>query len=128
MKILDTTFLIDILRGNKETEHVLGAKEYLFTTQINMYEVIRGLFLKKISSIKFLQTLELFETIKVLPLDDNAIVKSAEISAGLIQRGEMVADCDCLIAGTALSKGVATIVTRNDKDFRRIHGLVVETY
>ena len=128
MKLLDTTFLIDLLRGKKETEKIFRGNEQLFTTNINMYEVIRGLFLRNVSSITFLDTLELFETIGVLSMDDNGIVKAAEISAGLIKKGEMLADCDCLIAGIAFSKGVTTIVTTNDKDFNRISGLNIEQY
>lgn len=128
MKVLDTTFLIDLLRGKMETLKIASSKEPLLTTQINMYEVIRGLFLKKITSQKFLDVIEVFENIKVLSLDDNAVMKSAEISSGLIKKGMYVSDCDCLTAGIALSKSVHTIVTKNAKHFERMEGVKVETY
>jgi len=128
MKLLDTTFLIDLLRGKKETEKIFRGNELLLTTQINMYEVIRGLFLRNVSSARFVEVMELFETTRVLPLDDGAVLRSAEISAGLIKNGETVADADCLIAGIALSKGVTAIVTKDAADFSRIEGLSVETY
>lgn len=128
MKVLDNTFLIDLLRGKEETISIINSKEDLLTTQINMYEVIRGLFLKKISSSKLIAVFELFENIKVLPLDDNGVIKSAEISANLIKDGKMIADCDCLTAGILLSRRISTIITKNVKHFKRIKGIRVESY
>jgi len=128
MKVLDTTFLIDLLRGDKNTLKIVNGKEILLTTQINMYEVIRELFLQSISSSKRLQALELFENIRVLPLDNSAVIKSAEISAELIKKGQLISDCDCLTAGMAQSKGINRIVTKNIKHFRRIKGIKTENY
>ena len=128
MKLLDSTFLIDMLRGRKETLNIINGKEPLLTTQVNMYEVTRGLFLRNIPSSKFAEIMEMFETIKVLSLDDNSIVKAAEISSELIKSGMTISDCDCLTAGIAVSKGVNNIVTKNTEHFRRIKGFQVETY
>ena len=64
----------------------------------------------------------------MLPLDDLGIVRAAEISGTLMRKGETIDDCDCLIAGIALSKGVKTIITRNKKHFNKIKGIKVETY
>ena len=128
MKVLDTTFLIDLLRGKKETLPIINSKEHLLTTQINMYEVIRGLFLKNISSSRFRDVIETFEDIKVLSLDNRSIIKSAEISSELIKKGNMISDCDCLTAGIALSNGVNNIVTKNVKHFDRIKDIKAETY
>lgn len=128
MKVVDSTFLIDLLRGRKEVIKVIDGKEPLLTTQINMYEVIRGLFLKDTPSSKLIQAIEMLENIKILPLDDNSIIKSAEISSDLIKKGSIISDCDCLTAGIALSKGVNRIITRNAKHFERIKGIKVENY
>ena len=128
MKLLDSTFLIDLLRGKPETKKIIEENETLLTTQINMYEVITGLFFKGISSAKFLHAKELFEDIHVLQLDDNAIIRSADISAELMKKGQIIEDCDCLTAGIALSNGVNKIVTKNVKHFKRIKGIEVVTY
>ena len=128
MKLLDTTFLIDVLKGRPETTTILHGNDLLLTTQINMYEVITGLFFKNSSPAKILQARELFEDIRVLSLDEWGVVKAAEICAELMKKGEIIEDCDCLIAGIALSNGVSTIVTRNVKHFERIAGVKVENY
>ena len=128
MKILDSTFLIDLMRGSKEASRIVEGDEALLTTQINMYEVIKGLSLKGVSDDKMHRAREMFDNIKILPFDDNASVKAAEISSSLIKKGETIHDCDCMIAGIALSKGIKIIVTRNVKDFSKIKEIKVETY
>lgn len=128
MKVLDSTFLIDLLNGTRSTQKTLETKEELLTTQINMYEIIRGLFWKEPSHARIQQAIALFDNIKVLPVTDQSIIKSAEISAALMNSGKMTKDADCLIAGIALSHGVKTIVTKNVKDFKRVSGLIVESY
>lgn len=128
MKILDTTFLIDLTRGSPNSLKVLKKDEILLTTQINMYELIKGFYLKNASSKKILEIRELFENIRVLPLDDNSIIKSANIYAELSRNGVEISNSDCLIAGIALSNNVTTIITRNKKHFERIKGIKVETY
>lgn len=128
MKVLDSTYLIDLLHGEKETLSILSSKELLFTTQINMYEIIRGLFLRKVASHKFIDASDLFEHIKVLPLNDSSIIRSADIFSILSKKGTIISDADCLTAGIALSYGITTLVTRNKKHFERIPGLHVESY
>jgi len=128
MKLLDTTFLIDLLRGKKETFKIINSKEPLFTTKINMYEVIKGLFLKNITKAKLVEVMDIFDNIRVLPFDDNALIKSAEIYSDLTKRGLEVHDLDCITAGIMLSKGINEIVTRNAKHFKKIKGITVENY
>ncbi len=128
MKFLDSTFLIDLLNGKKETLAVLGSTEQLATSQANMFEVIRGIFLKGHSYDKFLEAKEAFESIRVFLLDDGGIIRAAEISADLIKKGNRISDIDCITAGIALNNGADTMVTRNLKDFRKIKGIKVEAY
>ena len=123
MKVLDTTFLIDLLSGNERTLEIAESNEQLLTTQINMYEVIRGIFLGDNPSSDLVKAKEMFENIRILKLDDYGIIKSAEIFAGLTKKGEMIADNDCMTAGIALSKGVNKIVTKNADHFKRIKGI-----
>jgi len=127
MKVLDSTVLIDLLRGKEEVKKIIEKDQYL-TTQINIYEVISGLFAKKVTSSKILQAQELFENIRVLPLNDSSTVMAASINGDLISRGEIIEDCDCLTAGIALSHNINIIVTKNKKHFSRIKGIEVETY
>lgn len=128
MKLLDTTFLVDLLRGKRETMKVMNSGEPLLTTQINMYEVIKGLFLNNITSSKLAEVIEMFDNIRVLPFDDNAVIKSAEIYSNFTKKGLEIHNFDCMIAGIALSKNINKIVTKNIRHFKKIKGIQVETY
>ena len=128
MKLLDSTFLIDLLNGKKETLGIAESNERLLTTQVNMFEVIRGIFLQGHSYDKLLEAKESFESISVIPLDESGLIKAAEISAHLIKSGKRISDVDCLTAGIAISKNISTVVTRNIKDFQKIKGIKAETY
>ncbi len=128
MVVLDTSFLIDMLRGKKETLKILNRRENLFTTQINMYEIVKGLFFKNISSSKFAEVFEMFHNIRVLPFDDVALIKSAEIFAELSRKGQEIHDFDCIIVGIALSRGINKVVTKNVEHFKRIKDIKVEEY
>ncbi len=128
MKLLDTTFLIDLIRGREEALKIIEKEEILLTTQINMFEIIKGLYLMNVSRANFPKVINLFQEIRILPLDDKGIIKSAEISSDLYKEGLPVDDSDCLIAGIALSHSVDVIITRNSRHFDRIKGIKVETY
>lgn len=128
MKVLDTTFLIDLLNGVPETRAFFEMEADLLTTQINMYEILVGLFYKKVSPRKILEAKELFKDIRVIPLDDEGAINAAKIDAELTSKGQIIEDCDCLVAGIAFSRNINTIITRNVKDFGRIKGIKVETY
>ena len=128
MILLDSTFLIDVLRGRPETEKILNSSETLLTTQINMYEIITGIFLQKQTANQFSRVKDFFDQIVVLSLDDDAVLKAGELNATLIKKGEIIGDCDCLIAGIALSKNISTIITKNKKHFEKIEGINVISY
>ncbi len=128
MKVLDTTFLIDLLRAKSEKVKLMSDSEtVLVTTQINVYEIVSGALYSG-SQLELARARSLFENIRILPIDDEAITYAAKIRANLLKSGEIIEDTDCLIAGCALSKGIDTIITKNIKHFKRIKELKVETY
>ena len=128
MKVLDTTFLVDVLRGNSKTSKILENKDLLLTTQINIYELIRGLFLRQVAPEKMKEVMVVLGDLRVLPLNDDALISSADISAELMRTGKLLPDADCLIAGTTKAHGIKTIISNNRKHFERIEGLTVENY
>ncbi len=129
MICLDTTFIIDLL-NNDETAAKIAASidgSPLFTTQINVFEVLYGEFMANDK-----KKLEIFNRflarLTVLNLDNDGTIKSAQLAAALAKKGEAINKFDCLIAGIAISHGVTTILTRNAKDFSKIMGLTVQNY
>jgi tRNA(fMet)-specific endonuclease VapC len=64
---------------------------------------------------------------KVLPLEDSAREHFAHIKCDLMKRGLLIGTMDLLIAAHALALG-ATLVTNNERDFRRVKGLKLENW
>lgn len=126
MKVVDSTFLVDLFKGKPLMQRFGG--EVLLTTQINMYEVLTGIFHRPATPPQIARAEEFFEYIRVLPLDDAGIIRSAKVCADLLRQGQVIDDCDCLTVGIALSHGVHTIVTKNKKHFERVEGINVESH
>ena len=119
MKLVDSTFLIDLFKAKPSTLSRKKEEDILVTSQINMYELLVGVFHER-NADKILKAREFFENMRVLPVTEAGILRSAQIAAELMRVGLMVDDADCLTAGIALSHGITTIITRNVKHFNRI--------
>ena len=64
-----------------------------------------------------------FRLIPVLPFDANAAVAYADLKTQRIQLAKM----DARVAAIALSRDL-TVLTRNDRDFGKVAGLVIEDW
>ena len=133
MKLVDTTFLVDLSRNernavNKSLE--LDKESNVFCAEVSVYEMILGIYaVKGIDHDKKLQKLEtMFSKFNLLPLDHTSAIKAGEIAGTLTTEGKIISDTDCMIAGISLSNDIGTIITRNKKHFARIKGLTVEEY
>lgn len=70
---------------------------------------------------QFLIPFELF------PFDFDGAMKYGKIRSDLEKRGTPIGSLDTLIAAHALSLNL-TIITNNEKEFRRVHGLKIENW
>jgi tRNA(fMet)-specific endonuclease VapC len=70
---------------------------------------------------------ELGQTLPALPLPEKAAEAYGFIRADLESRGEMIGNNDLWIAAHALAAGL-TLVTNNEKEFRRVRGLKVQNW
>ena len=133
MKLLDSTFLIDIIRKKLEALSKLTEwkHEKIYTTRINVFEVVSGAFSiksEKDREVRLSEISVILHGLSILDLDEKSTLKSAEIFGELNRRGTPIEPNDCLIAGIALSNGITTIITKNTEHFKRIVGIKVEGY
>jgi tRNA(fMet)-specific endonuclease VapC len=70
---------------------------------------------------------DLSELIDVRPFDRQAALFYGSVRSSLEKRGEVIGGNDLLIAAHALSLNW-TLVTNNEKEFRRVEGLRVENW
>ena len=83
---------------------------------------------KSMQRKKALQLLEEFKTlVPVLPMPDNAGKIYGAIRASLESKGELMGNNDLWIAAHAKASGL-TIVTNNEREFKRVTGLKVRNW
>ncbi len=127
MFCLETTFLIDLLKGEERAVEVYKKlrDSKIHTTSISAWEIIRGprLIGKK---EEFEVALEMLENIDVLPFSFNSAKIVSEVENSLKKKGLEMNLVDVLIASIAIEHDLR-LVTR-DKYFGRIEGLKVLTY
>ena len=130
--LADSTLLMDFLRGRKEAVEKITEVEktsQLFTTEINVFEMIVGVYAGKEDVQTHLTDIfSLLTKLIVLPLDRRASLLAGKIAGSLIKKGQKIEASDSLIAAIAISNGVTHIITRNKKHFERISEIEVIEY
>ncbi len=122
MTVLDSDFLISILRGKGVSEITVDMIEDPKTTMINVFELYYGA-MRSIKPDKAIsETNSLLKSIDILDFDRSAAVKAADIHAKLMNSGNSLDIQDVLIAGIVISNK-EELVTRNINHFSRIQGL-----
>ena len=130
MVILDTSFLIDLMRGNPSAKNKAiklddpGDDKYL--SSITAMELYYGALnsSKKDEAIK---VMSLLLSLNKLNFEFNSAIKAAEIKHELEKKGMIIDIEDIMVAGIAKTTG-QKILTKNIKHFERVDGLKVETY
>lgn len=113
--LLDTTVLIDVLRGRPRTVERLRALRrhggVPFTTPINVEEIHRGLHDSERAT-----AVRLFEGLRILSIRRPEGVRAGDWRRQHASAGVTLAQADCLIAAVAVSAGVP-LATGNPKHF-----------
>ena len=112
--LLDTTVLIDFLRGRAAAQRVLSLRargDRPGTTAVNVEEVIRGL-----RSSETQAAAQLVQGLTILPLGAAEGWRAGEWRREHASRGITLSQADCLIAAAAVEAS-AVLATGNPKDF-----------
>jgi len=78
-------------------------------------------------AVAFERLRELVHLLPALPLPESAAETYGSIRADLESKGEMIGNNDLWIAAHALASGL-TLVTNNEKEFRRVRGLKAQNW
>jgi predicted nucleic acid-binding protein len=113
--LLDTTVLIDLLRGRSEAAERLRAVHEAgdtpCTCAVNVEETVRGLRTTERGQVR-----RLFAGLRVVPLGEREGWQAGEWRRRHAQRGRTLTQADCLIAAAALTVG-GRLATGNVRDF-----------
>ncbi len=129
MYVLDTNSVIYFFKGmGRVAERLQGTPpRSLAVPSIVVHELEVGIAKSSAPARRRLELEQLLALLEVLPFGSPEAAVAARVRAELEQAGTPIGPLDILIAGTALRHG-ATLVTRNVKEFERIHGLAVEDW
>lgn len=130
MICLDSDCIIDFLKGKKEAIEVVNKySNEVFTTEINVFEVLFGVYLKKnINQKEKFATKEFFDSIEVFSMESGCGEIASKLLTDLIKSGFVIDQNDCFIASIILNNGCNKIITRNKKHFSKIKGLKIIGY
>ncbi|MFH1592069.1 MAG: PIN domain-containing protein [Candidatus Woesearchaeota archaeon] len=131
MVCLDTSFAIDLIRGEKkiislEKRLDEGDEEITITTP-SVMELSRGAKLSNKPQTEKEKVLQFLYSLIILDLNKESAILAGEIEADLRKRGEIIDTEDIMIAAIAI-KNNETLLTRNVKHFERIKDLKIESY
>ena len=128
--MLDTDICIYIIK--RKPSSVVNRLEQLkpgelAISAITFAELVNGAEKSKYVEANMARLNDLTELIDVRPFDRRAALSYGSVRSGLEKRGEVIGGNDLLIAAHALSLNW-TLVTNNEKEFRRVEGLKVENW
>lgn len=113
--LLDTTVLIDLLRGRRQAlarlRTLRSAGDTVHVSAINVEETVRGLRPGEREAAQ-----RLFSGLRTIPLGEREGWRAGEWRRGYAERGRTLAQADCLVAAAAVGAG-ARLATGNPKDF-----------
>jgi tRNA(fMet)-specific endonuclease VapC len=130
--LLDTSFLIDLLRGkdNNTLERARMLDERLESkgvASITIMELWRGAMQSVIHEKEKKKVDGLLVSLFQYPFQEKEAKKAGEIEAELLKNGTMIDLEDIMIAGVAMIHN-EPILTRNKKHFSKISGIGLEIY
>jgi predicted nucleic acid-binding protein len=113
--LLDTTVIIDLLRGRSDAGRRLralrAANDTPYVCAINVDETVRGLSPREHAAAR-----ALFQGIRTIPLGVTEGWHAGEWRRNYAHRGRTLTQADCLVAAAAFTLG-GRIATGNPRDF-----------
>jgi len=128
--LIDTNICIYIM-NNKPKEVIEKLKSLnigdIGISSITVSELFYGAYKSKHIERNLQRLREFLAPFEIIPYDENAARVYGEIRSQLEREGNIIGPLDLLIAACALSRDL-TLVTNNEKEFKRIKSLKVENW
>jgi predicted nucleic acid-binding protein len=132
---IDTDIAIGMIHGKIDIEIIkekVATTRKIAITSLSMYELYFGLYLietrkkgkaKKEEIERERKAIEKLKEICIqVPLDDTSAEKAAMLYHDLANKGQEIAEYDCMIAATVLTQKDGSLLTGNVDHFKRIEG------
>ena len=131
MTVADTSFVVDLMRGDDGAQAALAAAEAdgraIDVPSPVVHELFRGLVRSQRPVPEHQRIASAMARLRMLPGDLETARLAGDIEGGLWNAGKPIGIIDCMIAAAALQRGEA-VLTRDVDHFSRVDGLLVQTY
>lgn len=129
--IEDTSFVIDVLRGDEDARRLDAALDARpgrrAVSAITVLELHEGIVQTDTPASRTEAALDVLEPKSVIAADRSVMRTAGRLSGELIADGREIDREDCVIGATAI-RAEEPVVTRNTDHFRRIDGVTVRSY
>ncbi|MHA1863359.1 MAG: type II toxin-antitoxin system VapC family toxin [Candidatus Thorarchaeota archaeon] len=129
--LLDTSFIIDLLRGRKTAvDKIKMLEAESLSTNISspsIFELFVGISLTKKPSSEKKKVMDVLLSWGTLSLDSECAALAGKIHGQLINEGQPIDPEDSMIAAIAIVNN-ETLLTKNTKHFKRVPDLKIEDY
>jgi tRNA(fMet)-specific endonuclease VapC len=127
--LLDTNVCIAVMKGNPLVQkrwrsHVPSD---CGVSTVSFYELYSGIVRCRHPALEQIKVERLIQPMSLIPFDEEAAKRTAEIRWHLEQNGQMIGPYDLMLGGQALALDMI-LVTHNTKEFQRIPGLMLEDW
>lgn len=131
MVCLDTTFIIDLLKNNRKAvavrEKLEKSSESITIASPTIIELIRGLKSVHTKEDEKEKIDKFIVSVTTLSLDKESAILAGNIENDLVKKGEIIDLEDIMIAAISITNN-EKLLTRNEKHFKKIKNLEIETY
>ena len=123
--LLDTTWIVEHLRGNQEATTKIQElqEEGLAVSIMSVAELYEGVFRSRNPATNEDALKDFLSAVTVLDLDEQTCRVYGEEKTKLLHKGTVIGAFDLLIAATALTHSL--VLLTEDRDFERVENLRV---
>ena len=129
--IADTSFLIDIMRSDKDAikkaEEIEKNGNTIAVSSISIFELFVGVALSIKQDQERNKINRILNGLSIISFDGDSAKEAGRISAQKRKHGSTIEPEDSMIAGICLRRN-EILITRNIKHFNDIEGLKIESY
>lgn len=129
--IADTSFLIDIMKSNKEAiekaEEIERTGNTIVVTSISIFELFVGVSLSIKQDHERNKITRILNGLSIISFDEDSAREAGRIYTQKRMEGLAIDPEDSMIAGICARKN-EILITRNIKHFRDIENVRIETY
>jgi len=127
MVILDTDVIVGLLRGEQPAIRAVESCKKPMTTMITVFELLKGAYKSDNPEERRSEVLKVLQTLQILTFDMESADVAAFLEAKQYRDGLPIGTFDTMVASMCLINK-QTIITRNNKHFKQLTGLKVQSW